>query len=106
MDAVAIGVVLGLLGTTAYAVIRALRQRSFDLGGMVLTFVGLFSLPGAVVLIRAGFTGNLADLPDLWREHIVVAGVVVIGLTMQFLAVSFLDVWSKKAATDRKGEEK
>ncbi len=103
-DTIAIGIALGVIGVLLYVPIRGWRQKSFDLAFTVLVFLAGFSIPGGVVLIAAGWTGNPEDLPFSWRQHVVVAGIVTMGLALQFLWQEALRVWPRKAtpATDEK----
>ncbi len=97
MDTTAVGIAVGLVGAVLYVAIRALRSRSFELVPTVLVFLASFSIPGGTVLIRAALSGNLQHLPSSWREHVAVAGIVVMGLAMQFVLRSFQRAWREIA---------
>jgi hypothetical protein len=98
MDTTAIGISVGLLVTGMYSSIRATRQRSFDLGATLLTFLAGFSIPGGAVLILAAWSGNPQALPSSWREYVTVAGVAAIGLSIHYLAQAFRNVWPPRAS--------
>jgi drug/metabolite transporter (DMT)-like permease len=97
MDTTATGIAAGILATLAYTVIRATRQRSFEIGATILMFLAGFSVPGGVKLLLAAWSGNQSALPSSWREHVAVAGIAVIGLAAHFLIQSFRNVWPKRA---------
>jgi len=97
MDATATGIAAGVLATFAYSIIRALRQKSFEIGATMLMFLAGFSIPGGVTLLRAAWSGNQGALPSSWREHGAAAGIAVIGLAAHFLIQSFRNVWPKRA---------
>jgi len=97
MDATTIGIALGLFAAAAYALIRALRQSSFDIAAILLVFLAGFSVPGGGQLIRAALSGDPSALPSSWREYVAVAGIAAIGLSLHFLVKSFRNIWAKKA---------
>ena len=84
MDTTTLGIGLGILVAGSYAIIGAYSKRTFELNLTVLIFLAAFSVPGGIALIIAGFTGDANDLPSSWREHVVVAGIVAIGLALHY----------------------
>lgn len=105
MDITAIGIFLGLTACVSYALLRALRQRTFEVSATILAFLAGFAVPGGMSLIAAGVQGEPAALPTSWREYVAVAGIVAIGLAVQFLVQSFRAVWARKAAPDTSPSE-
>lgn len=101
LDATAVGIILGIAGAVLYTVSRAVRARTFDLALTVLTFLTCFALPGGVLLIVAGITGDMTRLPSTWREHVVVAGIAVLGLSGQAVIRLFRGVWKADSAEER-----
>ena len=101
MDLTAIGIGLGLVASTAYALLRAWAKLPFELGHTVLVFLASFSLPGGIALINAGIMGKPTDLPSSWREHVSVAGIVAIGLAVHYIVNAFRTCWAtrKKVST-------
>lgn len=100
MDPTAIGIVVGVVATLAYTLIRAFRQKTFDVGATILIFLGGFSLPGGTQLILAGWSGSISNLPSSWREYVVVAGIATIGLSAHFMIQSFKNVVPKNAKSE------
>lgn len=100
MDATTIGIALGLVATAAYSIVRAVRQKTFDLGSTLLVFLAGFSVPAGASLIAAAVSCNPATLPTSWREYVVVAGIAVIGLALQYLVQSFRAAWAKRATVE------
>ena len=97
MDLTAIGIILGLIGTLTYVVVRFVRDRSFNLVASILIFLAFFAIPGGCALIKAALIGDITALPSTWRKHIAIAGVVVLGLLLQFLINTFRKIWTKSA---------
>jgi ABC-type arginine transport system permease subunit len=94
LDSTTVGIALGLLGATAYTVVRSWRHKSFDLAATVTVFLAAFALPTATVLIRAAFLGRQQALPSNWREHVAIAGIVAIGLGLHYLITTFRAAFS------------
>jgi hypothetical protein len=86
MDTTTIGITAGLVCTSTYVGLQLYFKKAFDLPHTVLVFLAAFSMPGGVALIVAGYNGTPANLPSSWREHVVVAGIVAIGLAGQYVA--------------------
>lgn len=84
MDTTTIGICAGLLVSVSYALLSAYAKKTFELSHTVLLFLAAFSVPGGIALIIAGLRGNSMDLPSSWREHVVVAGIVAIGLAVHY----------------------
>ncbi len=97
MDATSVGIVLGLVFASAYALLRLWARLGFELGQTVLIFLAAFSVPGGVALIGAGLIGNPAGLPSSWREYVSVAGIVAIGLAVHHVAIAFSASWRSRA---------
>jgi drug/metabolite transporter (DMT)-like permease len=85
MDSTAIGIACGLICAVVYSCTLLYFKKTFDLQHTILFFLGGFSMPGGVGLIVAGYYGSADDLPSNWREHLVVAGIAIIGLSAQYL---------------------
>ncbi|MGN6152767.1 MAG: hypothetical protein ACTHOH_12295 [Lysobacteraceae bacterium] len=85
MDSTAIGIASGLTLAAIYASMLLYYKKAFDLPHTILVFLAGFSIPGGVGLIFAGFSGSSANLPSSWREHVVVAGIVALGLAAQYI---------------------
>lgn len=98
MDATSVGIALGLVFSSAYALLRMWAKLGFELGQTVLIFLAAFSVPGGVALIGAGLIGNPAELPSSWREYVSVAGIVAIGLAVHHVAIAFSASWQAGAA--------
>lgn len=89
MDTTAIGIAAGVSVSVAYAGITAYLKKTLEISHTVLIFLAAFSVPGGVALIVSGFIGNPQDLPSSWREHVVVAGIVAIGLAIDYVVREF-----------------
>jgi len=85
MDTTTIGIAAGLICTAVYVSLHLYFKKTFDLPHTVLVFLAAFSMPGGVGLIMAGYYGSASNLPSSWREHVVVAGIVALGLAGQYV---------------------
>ena len=97
MDTTAFGIALGVLAALAYALTRAVRQHSFDVGSLILVLLAGFSVPAGGLLIVAAWSGNPASLPSSWREYVTVGGAAAMGLSLHYLVQAFRNVWPKRA---------
>lgn len=97
MDATATGIAVGLGSSVLYTLLRAVRQSSFDIGTVLLTFLAGFSIPGGAQLIHAAIVGDAQALPQSWREYVAVAGIAAIGLSLHYLVQSLRNVWARQA---------
>lgn len=98
MDATRIGIVTGLALCILYALVRSWRQRSFDIGALLLMFLAGFSVPGGALLIDAALSGNANALPSTWREYVTVAGIAAIALSLQYIVQAFRNAWARRAS--------
>jgi len=102
MDTTTVGIAFGIVLAALYVVLRAYAKQPFELNHTVLVFLAVFSIPGGVALIAASFVGNVSELPSSWREHVTVAGIVAIGLAIQYVFSAFRDCWlSRQKSGDR-----
>lgn len=85
MDATALGIVLGLTICCIYCGIRLWRRRPLDVGEIFVVSVAGFAIPTGAGLIWAALSGNPGELPQTWRVYNAAAGVVTIGLSLQYL---------------------
>ena len=109
MDTTAVGIVLGLGSSAAYIALRVWRGRKFSPGGVFVVSAAGFSIPAGAQLIIAGLSGNPEALPNNWREYVAAAGVVAIGLSLQYLVNVFRSVLRKPVAgtpTDADSEQR
>lgn len=97
MDTTAIGILFGIAASALHTIVRAIRQRTFSVSTATLVFLASFALPGCADLIHAGIQGQATELPRSWREYVAVAGIVAIGLAVQFIVQSYREAWSHKA---------
>lgn len=108
MDTTAIGIAAGVVASLAYVCIGFFYKKAFELNHTVLIFLAAFSVPGGIGLIVAGFKGNAVDLPSSWREHVVVAGIVAIGLAIHYVFDAFrgcFQLTNKPAEVNAKKDE-
>ena len=105
LDTTTIGIVAGLVVAAGYSLVRAFRQKSFDIGATMLMFLGGFAIPGGAHLISAGLSGNASTLPTNWREYVAVAGIAAIGLSLHHIVRSFRRAWPKQIAPSSAHEQ-
>ena len=95
MDISALGITAGIFGVAIFAIIKAIRQRTFDAGNSFLIFGAIFAVTGGIRLIATALVGNEKKLPYFWREYLAVAAVIGIGLSFQFVIKAFRSAWVK-----------
>lgn len=105
-DATSIGICLGLVSAVSFVGFNACRRRSPELRTGVTLFLAGFALPGATMLIAAGISGDQMDLPTSWRQHVGVAGVVMLWLSGDILLKRLMEAWSRSAKTGSDDETK
>ena len=105
LDTTTIGIVAGLAVAGGYSLVRALRQKSFDIGATMLMFLAGFAIPGGAHLISAALSGNPDALPNNWREYVAVAGIAAIGLSLHQIVKSFRRAWAKQAVPSSATEQ-
>lgn len=98
MDTTAIGIILGLACCALYVGLKLWRHKKFSPGGVFVVSAAGFSVPAGAQLIKAALAGDASALPSNWREYVTAAGVVVIGLSLQYLINVFRSVLTKPAA--------
>jgi hypothetical protein len=104
MDTTAIGIILALACCAAYVGLKLWRHKKFSPGGVFVVSAAGFSVPAGAQLIKAALTGDATDLPSNWREYVTAAGVVLIGLSLQYLLTVFRSVLTR-SATEASGDK-
>jgi len=79
LDITSLGIFLGTIGSIIFGVLE-FRRRHQVLAG--------------VELISAAFAGDPNNLPSAWREYLAVAGMVGIGLSLNFVVQALKKVLS------------
>ncbi|MBI4833404.1 MAG: hypothetical protein HY811_01105 [Planctomycetes bacterium] len=100
MDTTALGIMAGIGGVFVFVIIQLFRQRTWNIINTVLVFLAYFSIPAGVDLLMAAFWGDEKKLPELWRQYIVVASIVVIGVSIQFVIQTLKSAWTKLPASE------
>jgi hypothetical protein len=97
MDLTTFAIGLGLVVALCHSLLCAVRKRSFEILSAVMIFLAAFSVPGGVMLVRAALSGETGHLPPSWREHVAVAGIVALGLALNYLVKRFVSLGAQQA---------
>ena len=84
-DSTAIGICLSILGCFLFASLEFYKNKDFEIGNIALVFLAIFAISAGVELIYAALKGDPNNLPSSWREYLGVAGMVGIGLSINFV---------------------
>jgi drug/metabolite transporter (DMT)-like permease len=106
LDATAVGVAMGIAGAAIYALITARRHKCFRAGTTATVFLGCFAPAAGIFLVKAGFSGDVRDLPTIWREYVAIAGVIGIGLAIEGTANAFRAALARPAKREDDSDQK
>ena len=87
-DSTALGIVVGIVGCIAFAALEFYKNKDFEIGNIALVFLAIFAVLSGLELIYAALKGDPKHLPAFWREYIAVAGMVGIGLSLNYMSGS------------------
>ncbi|MFY0678689.1 MAG: hypothetical protein JXR18_15540 [Neptuniibacter sp.] len=71
-----------------------IKKKGFDISNIALIFLAIFAISSGVELINAALIGDPNNLPSSWREYIGVAGMVGIGLSLNYVITAVKKVFS------------
>lgn len=98
-DSTALGIGLSILGCILFAALEFYKNKDFEIGNIALVFLAIFAISAGVELIYAALKGDPNNLPSSWREYLGVAGMVGIGLSLNFVITAVKKVLTDPAET-------
>ena len=84
-DTTALGICLSIIGCILFAGLEFYKSKDFEIGNIALVFLAIFAITAGIELIYAALKGDPENLPSSWREYLGVAGMVGIGLSLNFV---------------------
>ncbi|MFY0678400.1 MAG: hypothetical protein JXR18_14075 [Neptuniibacter sp.] len=93
-DSTALGITISIFGCIAFALLEFIKKKDFDISNIALIFLAIFAISSGVELINAALIGDPNNLPSSWREYIGVAGMVGIGLSLNYVITAVKKVFS------------
>lgn len=84
-DPTALGISLSIVGCILFACLEFYKNKDLEIGNIALVFLAIFAISAGAELIYAALKGDPNNLPSSWREYLGVAGMVGIGLSLNFV---------------------
>lgn len=81
-DFTAIGLFVGLLCAGVYFAVGLVRNKTSEILDSAIICLAVYAVAIGLELISAAMLGDIDKLPPSWRVYIVVASIVVIGLSV------------------------
>jgi len=85
IDTTALGITLGIVVSFIFGLLEFRHRQQIDIGNVTLVFLAIFAILAGIELIVAALQGDPNNLPSAWREYLAVAGMVGIGLSLNFV---------------------
>ncbi len=95
LDITSLGIFLGIVGSIIFGALDFRRRHQFDISNIALVFLAIFAILAGIELILAAIKGDPNNLPSAWREYLAVAGMVGIGLSLNFVVQALKKVLSE-----------
>nr|VFK53003.1 MAG: hypothetical protein BECKTUN1418D_GA0071000_101713 [Candidatus Kentron sp. TUN]VFK55263.1 MAG: hypothetical protein BECKTUN1418F_GA0071002_106615 [Candidatus Kentron sp. TUN]VFK55434.1 MAG: hypothetical protein BECKTUN1418E_GA0071001_102920 [Candidatus Kentron sp. TUN] len=92
LDSTTIKIIAVLVSVGIFIAIEFTRRKEINVINIITISAAVFSLFPGYQLIAAALEGDTNNLPEMWREYLAVAGVVIIGLSLQFIIKTFRDL--------------
>ncbi len=102
-DGTALGILIGVVFSFAFACLEFYKRKDFKVNNVALVFLAVYAISSGFELIIAALHGDPSNLPSSWREYIGVAGMVGIGLSLNYVINAVKEVLASSPA--RKSEE-
>ena len=93
-------IVVCIFATAFFTIIELIRHRDFQVINSVLIFLAFYAAAVGYDLIAAALNGSIESLPSSWREHLGIAGVVSIGLSLQYLVTLVKRIFAIRVDAD------
>jgi hypothetical protein len=104
MNSTALGIVCSTLVCVLHSFIRLWRGKPLNIRLIFVLFGGVFVIPAGAEMIRAAYTGNFGDLPNSWPQYVGAAGVIAVGLPVEYLLKTLGEAWRPDDATGKAEE--
>lgn len=91
-DGTAFGILISVIFSISFAALEFYKRKDFKVNNVALVFLAVYAISSGVELILAALHGDPNNLPSSWREYIGVAGMIGIGLSLNFVINAIKDV--------------
>lgn len=99
-DFTVIGLGLGAAAAFCYFVAGFVKNKKPEILDGAVVCLAVYATFAGVELIHAALQGDTAKLPPLWRAYVVVASVVVIGLSIDNILKKIRGLFQKPPQPD------
>nr|VFK18227.1 MAG: hypothetical protein BECKLFY1418C_GA0070996_104011 [Candidatus Kentron sp. LFY] len=94
-DPIAVGIIVALIGFIIFIVVEIVHKKDIDVRNSAVIFSAIYAVFQGYQLIVTAVVGDPNNLPKAWRGYLGLAGVVVIGLSLQYILKTFRKVIEK-----------
>nr|VFK27533.1 MAG: hypothetical protein BECKMB1821I_GA0114274_100374 [Candidatus Kentron sp. MB]VFK31614.1 MAG: hypothetical protein BECKMB1821G_GA0114241_10889 [Candidatus Kentron sp. MB]VFK74344.1 MAG: hypothetical protein BECKMB1821H_GA0114242_100374 [Candidatus Kentron sp. MB] len=94
-DLTATWITIALIGAGIFFVLELLWKKDIDVINSAVIFSVIYAIYQGYLLIEAALIGDPNNLPKTWRAYLGFAGVVVIGLSLQYIVKTFRKIIAK-----------
>ncbi|WP_421333206.1 hypothetical protein [Aeromonas sp. 603607] len=99
-DGTAFGILVSVCFSFAFACLEFYKRRDFKVNNVALVFLAVYAISSGGELILAALHGDPNNLPSSWREYIGVAGMVGIGLSLNYVINAVKEVLASRPASN------
>ncbi|MEZ8696692.1 hypothetical protein [Vibrio lentus] len=97
-DGTAFGILVSVCFSIAFACLEFYKRGDFKVNNVALVFLAVYAISSGCELIFAALHGDPNNLPSSWREYISVAGMVGIGLSLNYVINAVKEVLVSSSA--------
>ncbi len=94
-DSTAYAIIFAVGGVSIFLIIELAIQKSIKPINNVIIALAFYGAFAGYELIKAALEGKPANLPEAWRIHLSIAGIVSIGLALQHVIKTFKKIIKK-----------
>ena len=95
-DSTACAIIFALVGVSIFLLIELTIQKSIKPIHNVIIALAFYGSFAGYELIKAALEGDPINLPEAWRIHLSIAGIVSIGLALQHIIKTFKKIIKKQ----------
>nr|VFJ95484.1 MAG: hypothetical protein BECKLFY1418B_GA0070995_10706 [Candidatus Kentron sp. LFY] len=105
LDSTAVVIIVALIGAAIFLAVEFLWKRDTDVIKSVGIALAIYGTYMGYQLIESALDGDSNNLPGTWREYLGIAGIVIIGLSFQYIIRSFRKI-TEKSGNERIDDDK
>nr|VFJ67151.1 MAG: hypothetical protein BECKFW1821B_GA0114236_112612 [Candidatus Kentron sp. FW] len=100
-DSMTMGIVAALISASIFIVIEVIRKKDIDVRNSIVMFSAVYAVFQGYQLIETAVMGNPDNLPETWRIYVGLTGLIVIGLSLQYILKIFSKVMERSAKEEK-----